>query len=700
MTSSLFLLQMAYMLSIMLLILLLKDSTSAEEDPSLPTVDFYSRGNIVLADSHWLLSLVIDLGPYRETLDTLSRDLRGFRATLDTQMAPFVTSHVSNTSSIHEVASGVYDVLHKELNRFESEVVLLQQLYRDVCMLFLNSKAGFRVKGGRGSKRRGSQNSRRGSSEEESDNEGRSDSDNEENFFDLELGTRGATTHRETLTRSKRGILGFLGPLFSAMFDLPSERDFTIMRTNVESMFRDTKELRNSMLTTLHVLNSTREEVSINRDFLNQLSHTVLQTRTEIFSLLSDIHLEVESNLHFSAIIDKINGYFNLAASNLRISMHQLTLLKSDLMMARYGQLSPTLIGSNQFLAILKNIRERLSRDVSLPFKLRDVGLFYDLPVILTRDKGHTLSIIMDIPLKSADNQYSVYEPIQTPVVIDGIKHIFNLDKTDFLAISENQKYYMKLNNQELALCQTAICKLNHVKYSSLYGRDCIYVLYARKFDEVSRVCNLNSSPLSDRMEINWVHSNLWEIVGAVGVTIDIACAPNSGLAPRRQYTISRPVEMMEIPSECYLESNAFQTPKYINNYLNVTLHKKVFFDSNFSSDFFKDKSQARQLPTLETFTLPIAPDVPEIIDVNILPDADHIIPMSHKSIWLPSIVMFAALILGVIACVVMWNFRRGIVKRFRKRHSQNNCDQSNKIGVTENLSQRDVVEETFVNIY
>ena len=705
----LFLLQMAYVLSVMLLILVLQRGANADEDPSLPTVDFYSRGNIVLADSHWLLSLVIDLEPYRDTLDILSRDLREFRATLDTQMTPFVTSHVSNISSINDVASSLYGVLHKELSRFEDEVVLLQQLYRDVCMLFLNSKASFRVKGGRESKRRGTQNNRRVSSEVESDNDSISDSDNEENeefFSDLELGTRGMNTHRETSNRSKRGILGFLGPLFSAMFDLPSERDFTIMKTNLESMFRDTKELRKTMLITLHVLNSTREEVSINRDFLNQLSQTVIQTRTEIFSLLSDIHLEVENNLQFSAIVDKINGYFNLAASNLRISMHQLTLLKSDLMMARYGQLSPTLIGSNQFLGILKNIRERLSRDVSLPFKLREIGLFYDLPVILTRDRGHTLSILIDIPLKSAINQYNVYEPIQTPVVLDRVKHTFDLKDTKFLAISADQKYYMKLTNQELALCQTAICKLNRVKYSSLYGRDCIYALYAKNLNEIPRVCTLISGPLSDRIEINWIHSNVWEIVNAVGTTIDIACTSKTGFEPRHQFTISRPIEIMSVDSGCYLESNLFQTPKYVNNYLNITLHKKVSFDSNFSNDFFKDKTQVRLLSTPETHTVFTASDI-QIIDYDIPHNPHPFIPLSHKSVWLPSIILCTVVIMAVVAGYVMWNNRCMYCRTcFKKRRPRNKYDHDpsieNRVSQDVKISSIDTsLEETVtVNVY
>ena len=651
-------------------------------------MDFYDRGSVTLAESHWMLSLMVDLKPYAVKLADLIGEISQFKTTMKRQFAPLLV----NTSSVYTAATSTYAVLLQEIRRFTDETRLVVQLYDDICLMFLHMGGKTRARG------------------ERSDLS--PDSDELDDFVDelgLEFGDEldfdyddystvdedlldaysppifTATVDEELLDayspptfsvpdrkRHKRGILGFMGPMVSEVFDLPSERDFTIMQANVHSLHKDTKELRAAMSNSLHIINSTVEEVQMNRNFINKLSDTVSQTTQEIYTLLSAIEYEISNNLQFTTIVDRINGYFNLAASNLRVTMHQLTILKTDLMMARYGQLSPTLISSKQILKILRKVRNSLPVDVSLPFKLRDVGLYYDLPIILTRDKGTTLCILIDIPLKSIVNEYKIYEALQVPALNQGLKTYFRLED-NFLAISEDGKFYFTLSRQELALCQISICKLNRAKYSVLFGSHCLYALYSEDPQHIFDSCTFSTKEAQTDVRVSWLKSNSWLVEGGKGLKLELVCGTEN--PTRNKILIKSELEELILDSGCYVESHLFKTPRYIVNSLNITVHKEISL-ANFSgfnfSGFYLDKSLATENPpdiiphetldpsfrheTLPPVSMFNLPDLPTIAPLQAF-------PKGMSSVYIFNFVMLGILVLFIIAvlgyCIFLRRWQR-----------------------------------------
>ena len=342
-------------------------------------------------------------------------------------------------------------------------------------------------------------------------------------------------------------------------------------------------------------------------------------------------------------------------------------------MNARNGQLSPSLVNSDQFVRILKNIRNSLASETYLPFKIRDIGKFYDLPVILTRNKGSTLTIVMDIPLKSTSNQYDVFRSYQVPATSDDVKYTFDLDSDSLIAISTDQNSYIPITKQEFVLCQTSICKLNRVKYARPFGKHCVFLLFSKHYDEILNYCTLKSSHITTNLKATWLKSNSWIIESGKDLTIDIVCKRDKQLS-RMQHTISKSIELIDLESGCYIESHKFNTPRFINNYLGTNVINRINFDENFTDLFFKEiVNKKHQLlvpvPNIEITTLPPVSHIAQG-DIPYMHD-DYISLGEHKS-WVPSAI--TGIVCVILVCtttlICACYLRRQYHGMLNKRHS------------------------------
>ena len=145
--------------------------TLGQEQPTrLPETIFLPNGQVTLSDNHWLVLFSLNLQPYQEHLNALEKELENFRKGMESRLL-----EVSN-SNYHAFYLPIFEIAERELGRLEIEVMALQQVYQNIRTSFLG-----------------------------------------ETMSNLEAG--------DLETRKKRSLLGFLSPLLTAIFGIPSEND-------------------------------------------------------------------------------------------------------------------------------------------------------------------------------------------------------------------------------------------------------------------------------------------------------------------------------------------------------------------------------------------------------------------------------------------------------------------------------------------
>ena len=516
----------------------------------LPIVTFEPQGEIDTASSHWLLHLQIDLEPYEMQLESLEAELKRFGRAIGTQMEQFILEKNGTIPTLRDLALATQDVLLEELNQYLIEVDLLKQLYEDITILFL----------GKGLPKKG----------------------------DIET------------TRDRRSLFSFVGSFLSTAFGIPSERDLSLVKANIKSLHQTTNQLRENIIQNMHIISSTQTEVEANRRMINQLSDTVKKTSAELFTLLTTIESEIANAVHFSTITDRIQTHFSIAASNIRVAYFQMSQLKNDLAHARIGALSPSLVSSKQLVGILKKIRQKLPKDTNLPFKIKEISHYFDLPCILTRNSGSILSVLLDIPLKNTINSFSVYKIIQIPAMVDHRQTTWSIESPN-LAISEDRENYMLLSDAEFNICKTTICKLHKATFSADYGSHCEIALYNKDPQAIRENCVMIRQEMSAKISLKWLFENVWLISGARGQVIDIVCG--SKLAPSvpvESTTIQSNVQVLSLRSECFIDNPKFQTPPMIKSTQNFTidleLNTKI---SNISTGLVDDRDDWEGLTRL-----------------------------------------------------------------------------------------------------
>ena len=136
----------------------------------------------------------------------------------------------------------------------------------------------------------------------------------------------------------------------------------------------------------LEIINITHKNVNANREAIAELSQKLYGTQVELNKILINIRAEIDRNFQATTLVERVQALFQVVASTLGITLHQLAMLKTELELARQGNLAATLVPIAQFRSILMEIKSDLPRGTYLPTEVEDIGWYYaSLPMISFR---------------------------------------------------------------------------------------------------------------------------------------------------------------------------------------------------------------------------------------------------------------------------------------------------------------------------
>lgn len=136
------------------------------------------------------------------------------------------------------------------------------------------------------------------------------------------------------------------------------------------------------------------------------------------------------------------------------------------------GRLPISLINPTILHNVLRNVSLHLPPNYELVAgtKLQDMDLYYDLVKIAMIGNSRNIKMIMRVPLKSADQQFSIYKLIVLPTRISMEKCFRYKLHFSYFGLAFSQREYILLKAEDLQRCTTGsivICPANIALFDS-----------------------------------------------------------------------------------------------------------------------------------------------------------------------------------------------------------------------------------------
>ena len=279
---------------------------------------FLRDSDIALASNHWLLSLSLDVQPYAQVIIKLEADLVLFKTSVEQKLAqymPRTNKTVDHTPFEATDASLVHMIKH-EIAKFGDDVAALKIMYHSVEVAFLQPEMDDPDYVMRGrianwadatsklhepslnqtsslkAKRQVMKTMARATRQEYRDQRRRLRSGTRQ--VDATADLNGGPAPREPSVgqpaRSKRSaILGFLSPILSTLFGLPSEGSWKMAQRNLRRLHDTNEALREALGQTLQIVNVTQQNIVTNKQAITQLRDNLKGARTGLNVILRGI---------------------------------------------------------------------------------------------------------------------------------------------------------------------------------------------------------------------------------------------------------------------------------------------------------------------------------------------------------------------------------------------------------------------------
>jgi hypothetical protein len=253
----------------------------------------------------------------------------------------------------------------------------------------------------------------------------------------------------------RRGLVDLGGSILKSLFGTATIADHSLHGTLNEL------EAREAVIS--HSLNSQISYVKgialgsrTNSDAIANLSNVVktefIQLYNRYMKLASDAWQFNVTFMDYSSLVGLIR--------QIEFSLLQMIVQLDELNMAVQtvltGKLPIAILKPNVLHGILRNVSLIIpeSYELAAGIKLEDIHEYYDLISTSMVGNAHGLCLILEIPLKSTNQIFSLYRIITLPTkVFDDIFAVYNLEY-QFLGWTYNQRDYDRMTESDIRTCK------------------------------------------------------------------------------------------------------------------------------------------------------------------------------------------------------------------------------------------------------
>ncbi len=505
-------------ISLLYIFAILAQRTKAQESPSViinrtpnipvivsRNVAFRKVGDIQITRSRWIYSLVIDLQPYAEYLGKVEHDTK--RMIFMSKALDDLPGHIRNKKEYsNHIAS-----LRVRMDQAQENLKEHVGNYNEIEEIIKSpGKHGLPKSEGKTRERR-QVNSRVKSGygydyDELKLKTDRSAQAERPTFYQPQMITPMHPGDRDNIfggsrinpgenmesktkrIRKKRALFPFLGKLHAFLYGTLTQADLDAVTDNIHTLEENQKELFSIAKTQVTIANLSRQDISLNRGAINNLTDTVRDMYRVFWNLTDDLSVQLEDRDYFMSVymqFDALLTQLEDALLSIEIYVEHLT---RQLDMLSMNHLSPSVVYPELMSDMLTEVESHLPSHLKLPYPTENLYSYYSsLPATAVMHDSKII-VLVEIPLVDAHEYYSLFRVFTAPVPlptwgVDDPPEIaaqYRLD-THYFAVDPNNEKFMNLNQEEGEQCSHALANYCHIT-SPVYHRgqvkSCVLALY------------------------------------------------------------------------------------------------------------------------------------------------------------------------------------------------------------------------------
>ena len=535
---------------------------------------FVPRGSMYASYSSWIVTVTIDVTPYRDHLTAVKSKFN----LLKTNIHSLLSADRRNSSGGESPAIGLirrYDVggIQIEINHFEAEIRHLQHML-EVLNTFTTRKDG----------------------------------------------------------RKKRSLLPFVGDVLSTLFGSATQKDLDQLRDGLIALDNSQSQLAHVLAHSMTMINKTNSEVQRNRAVINQLSRGLSRLDSRVTALISDLKTNVHPFISYQQISQRVRGTLRVMARSLRMGYQALTAIKNNLQHVMQGSLPISLLPPSELIPLLQAISRAAPKGLTLPVDVaRNPHWYYRrLATTLIADSDR-LSVVIALPLIHTDSLYTLYEAVwvPTPHASSGALASYELEGP-YIAISDKGDLYITLSQTDVSRCKTEVgyCSFSYPAASLSRLPTCLSSLFTQNERNVAKYCQTKISKDFGLPHAKHLLQDKWLISSSQELTFHVNCITGPTRGTFSTLKVSKRVQTLELGLGCTAYNEHIILPSYFIRETTKVL-SELFQTNVLEMDTLPDIWNFTNVPErVVVFGPDIASEIPNILpNISNIPMLDPINP-------------------------------------------------------------------------
>ena len=470
---------------------------------------FVPRGSMYASYSSWIVTLTVDVAPYRNHLTAIKSKFSQLKANIHA----LLNADRRNSSRGESPVIGIirrYDVggIQIEINHFEAEIGHLQHMLE-----VLNTLA----------------------------------------------------TRRDA--RKKRSLLPFVGDVLSTLFGSATQKDLDKLRDGLIALDNSQSQLAHVLAHSMTVINKTNSEVQRNRAVINQLSQGLSRLDSRVTALIGDLKTNVHPFISYQQISQRVRGTLRVMARSLRMGYQALTAINNNIQHVMQGSLPISLLPPSELIPLLQAISRAAPKGLTLPVDVaRNPHWYYQrLATTLIADSDR-LSVVIALPLIHTDSLYTLYEAVwvPTPHASSAALAAYELEGP-YIAISDKGDLYIILSQTDVSRCKLEVgyCSFSYPAASLSRLPTCLSSLFTQNERNVAKYCQTKISKDFGLPHAKHLLQDKWLISSSQELTFHVNCITGPTRGTFSTLKVAKRVQTLELGLGCTAYNEHIILPSY-----------------------------------------------------------------------------------------------------------------------------------------
>lgn len=322
----------------------------------------------------------------------------------------------------------------------------------------------------------------------------------------------------------KRGTIDFLGRVMKLLVGTLDDEDAAYYNKHIDLFKKNEMTLQLSMREQTHVIKST----------MSHFNHTttVISKNQELLSKAIDsLQNEVQTQakwIHTAIKRVIMSEQIELLDINLNELHAELSTLIDAILLARVGQLHPSILGPRELLSQLQKIHSmsKLNLPIDLEhdpfenmFKVISVGAYAQ------KDK---IVLVVKVPL-AANDEYSVFKVNPLPTKVNDHNFVYVKPRMEYVGFDETKQLYIIMNLFEYEKCSSlgdskSLCPRKPIPHPTYLTQECEIMLFVSFHVRVPDSCEKRIVNVQQSIWQPMVMLSKWIVIPVTAEKVTIIC--------------------------------------------------------------------------------------------------------------------------------------------------------------------------------